>query len=834
MDATGTTAYNRPHQPCIQYSAKGYDQYRTDLLKRLEANGFVLRDDDFIQAFIDLTAYLGEVLMTYQNAYSQEIFLETAQMRESLFNFAAMVDYRVDPGSAATGTLVILVQPNKSGLLPQGFQVSGKDENAKKAVFFETDAPLAVNSLYNDFTLAAGERHIQLEIGNSLTLLDKVVIRSGDHFYFHSTAGDFFAQVQSSSINEPKGTTTVTWADTDCYQTYSGNVQVGSGSWGLLNSEAHGLLNLSNSSQTLYLDGKYENIAESDPLILKKKGATDCYGLITKIESEIVKIKTGMVRWISQSPANSSNDEAELYHYTIRVKDGSSNVDRIFYALEKTLSEVKEVTKLTLKWLGGVPNGYSYSTGINEKSPLHSVYAGLGKTFNVQDQTENQTLLNGAQTLLIDGDMSGLERDRLWVLHQELSSGKAIEEVNVKEVVYDPVTKKSYVDLHKAINHAFTKYGVRIWGNGVKITQGKSVAETVLGSGQGEQLNQSFDLPQSPLTYERQGRAGIIPAITIKLDDLVWKQREDFMTSGPRDRDFIVQTGYDGQSRVVFGDGVKGSRTPTGRDNVKAQFRIGLGQEGNVSADVLKKPTLKPPFVKETFNSEQTAGGSDPAKEEELRAKIPLEHLTFDRAVSLSDYADLALSYPCISKAKAGWRWQNSCQFVCLAVSGQNGTDPTPLLEDLRAYLDARRDTNQPLLVEKVNLVPIAISLEAIAGAEYDPDQIKSAIIKALGTGINTDGSKQFFNFDRLRIGMSIHQKDIHQLITGIPGVSYISHLELMRSDPCPNSLGYMTPAYCSQDIWINNWELAGLDKATLDVMVSQTPINKVCQRSGG
>ena len=117
----GTTAYNRPHQTSIHYSGKGYDEYRLDFIRRLESNGFTLRNDDFMNAVIDLTAYLGDVLMTYQNAYAQEIYLETSQLRESLFNFSMMIDYKIDPGAAAVGNLAVFAKPAKSGLLPKGY-----------------------------------------------------------------------------------------------------------------------------------------------------------------------------------------------------------------------------------------------------------------------------------------------------------------------------------------------------------------------------------------------------------------------------------------------------------------------------------------------------------------------------------------------------------------------------------------------------------------------------------------------------------------------------------------------------------------------------------------
>ncbi len=820
----GTTAHNRPHKSAIHYSGKGYDEYRADLMNRLEAQGFVLRDDDFINAFVDLTAYLGEVLMTYQNAYAQEIYLETAQLRETLFNLAAVVDYRIDPGGAATGTLVVQAKPEKSGLLPKGFQVSGKDEGAKKAVFFETDADLNVDVAFNDFTLAESERFNDLALGTSLTVLQKMTVRPGQYIYFHSSQTDLFAQVQTAAVDESAETTTLSWNSSSQFQYPVVSANVGDGAWGLVNPEGRGLLYLSGS--TVWLDGKYENISMGAPLVLKKKDTADCYGTITSVEFQLATVKTGEIRWISQNAAAAG--EVEEYHYTIKVQENGSTVDKTFYALKKDVTEAREATNLGVTWLGTSPANYPASPKL--KSPDHTVYAGIGAAIEVRTREENDAPLNGERMLEVDGDFTAMEKYRTLILHEDIAGTKTIETATLLKVT--PVgagsRMKSQIELKSAISNSFTRYGVSIWGNAVAMTQGKSAATQILGSGQGDASYQTFALPQSPLTYERRGREGIKPAVDIRVGDLPWEEREDFLESGPEDRHYVVETGYDGKSRVVFGDGANGARIPTGLDNVKASFRIGQGTEGNVSAGVLKKPTSKPPFLKEVSNPEETAGGSDPDTEAQLREKIPVEHLTFDRAVSLSDYADLALAYPGVGKAKAGWRWINNRHVVYLAVAGEEGGAVAPILEDLRDYLDARRDVNQPLLVKEVCRVPVSVTMDVIVCKSYDLERVKDALYQALGTGKNDDGSLQFFNFDRLAIGMSIHKKDLYRVAEQVAGVKKIATLAMARS-ACTAETDYMLPAFCAEDIWIYNWELAELDTAALAITVSHPEEKALC-----
>jgi hypothetical protein len=170
---------------------------------------------------------------------------------------------------------------------------------------------------------------------------------------------------------------------------------------------------------------------------------------------------------------------------------------------------------------------------------------------------------------------------------------------------------------------------------------------------------------------------------------------------------------------------------------------------------------------------------------------------------------------------------------VYLAVIGEQGQDLSPLLPDLRDHLDARRDVNQPLIVEPVCRVPITIVLEVVALEGVDTDRLEDAVADALGPGLTADGRPQFFNFQRLALGMSIHKKDIYRRVEQINGVKGIKSLAVTRSAAGCSAGGYQTPALCAEDVWIQNWELAELDQAHLDITILQPPVGKVCDTLG-
>jgi baseplate J-like protein len=839
--ALGTTALNRPHQGAIHYSAKGYDEYVADLAGRLRAKGFVFREnDDFLNAFVDLTGYLGEVLMTYQNAYAQEVFLETTQLRESLYDLAMMVDFRIDPGAAAVGKLVILAKQGKAGTVPKGFPVSGKEENAKESVFFETDAELAVAAAYNELKLA--DRECSIPVGESLeslTILDKAVHKPGQFLFFENKLASqrFFAMVDTSVIDETAGTTQVTLKNLS--PSISDTVE--NGEWSVVSGEARGLLKMTTagSKSDLWLDDKVEGIRKGAPLVLRSSSTGINYGTIDEVSSGTITVKTGVATRIAQYTTKDPDigtDETEKSVFTIQTVTGKIN----YHVVEKTLSDLREVARLTVSWLDTPPEDYEPDPAL--KSPGHLVFAGGQTPLTVVTKAPTKEGLQGALALTVEGDLADLEKNRLLILTEQLEGQEVFEEVRVAKVLAESPTgtARTRLELKQAIGNKLTKYGVKIWGNVVAVTQGKTLPRTVLGSGYGEVAYQAFDLPAPPLTFERRGREGLKGAIELSVGDLPWEQKNDFLASGPGDRHFVVQTDFEARSRIILGDGINGARATTGSDNVVALIRSGQGTQGNLPARILKKPVSKPAFLEELFNPRPTVGGADPDQEAHLRKKIPVEHLTFDRAVSLQDYADLALSYPCIGKAKAGWRWRDHRQFVILAVAGAGGTDVTPLLKDLRDFVDARRDVHQPLLIKPVEIVPIELTLVAVVASDFDAETVGDAVVRALGTGINDDGAPQFFNFERLDMGMSIHKKDVYRVVGQVPGIREIKKLELRRgvSTTAPTTAGSeetcLTPAFCTGDVWINNWELAVLDLPGRSITMTQPAPNSACERWGG
>jgi hypothetical protein len=111
--------------------------------------------------------------------------------------------------------------------------------------------------------------------------------------------------------------------------------------------------------------------------------------------------------------------------------------------------------------------------------------------------------------------------------------------------------------------------------------QGKTVEDDPLGSSSGD-ANQEFRLLNSPYIYQ---------TIRVFIDegggDIEWEEVETFLTSYSIDRHFIVDVQTDGSAILKFGDGINGRIPPLGTNNIRAIYRIGADEDGNIGANTL-------------------------------------------------------------------------------------------------------------------------------------------------------------------------------------------------------------------------------------------------------
>ena len=185
--------------------------------------------------------------------------------------------------------------------------------------------------------------------------------------------------------------------------------------------------------------------------------------------------------------------------------------------------------------------------------------------------------------------------------------------------------------------------------NAVEATHGETMME-ILGSGDATNPALQFQLKQSPLTYTLAATAsGVQSTLQVRVNNLLWTEVPNFLSSAPSDRAYVTRPNCGAGPTVQFGDGIEGSRTPTGASNIQAQYRKGIGVAGMVAAGQLTQPLDRPQGLQYVTNPSPATGGADPATPADAQQSAPLPTLTLGRVVSLEDYQNFALGFAGIS-----------------------------------------------------------------------------------------------------------------------------------------------------------------------------------------
>ncbi len=339
------------------------------------------------------------------------------------------------------------------------------------------------------------------------------------------------------------------------------------------------------------------------------------------------------------------------------------------------------------------------------------------------------------------------------------------------------------VPLATPLTNRYAPDGLQVDTHVVMATQGQTVRDEGLGSGTGAAF-QSYPLKRGPLIYVLvsgpDGTSRPQSTLTVTVNGVQWTERPSLWESTPDALHFVTTTDAAGLTTVHFGDGVRGARPPSGRDNIRATYRTGLGASGNLPAGAITQLIDSVPGLQGIRSPLAPADGTDRESGDEVRRKAPASSLWFFcSAVTPADYAALALSCEGVAKATARWIWREAeapgaagRPSILLTVAGTSG-DPlsSGLGRQLRAFMDAQRDPNVELRLRDVT--PVYLDVEAIIDVEplASRRDTLAAAVAALNPGTNPDGTAGFFSFSRLQIGQGISLGAVYAVLQSVNGV---------------------------------------------------------------
>ncbi|MGY6275060.1 putative baseplate assembly protein [Methylomonas sp. MgM2] len=335
----------------------------------------------------------------------------------------------------------------------------------------------------------------------------------------------------------------------------------------------------------------------------------------------------------------------------------------------------------------------------------------------------------------------------------------------------------TFIKLAKPLQYCFKRDTVKIYGNVVKATHGDTRNE-VLGSGNGATALQSFDLKQPPLTYiSAVNPSGIDSTLKVYVNNVQWHETDTLAGLAPTNRNFVTKTDDNGKTTIVFGNGQEGARLPTGIENIKAEYRNGIGKSGNVKAKQISLLTTRPLGVKEVINPLPASGGADKESRDQARKNTPLAVKALDRLVSVQDYQDFARVFAGVGKARAVEISDGRRQLVHVTIAG---ADDIPIDKSSDLYRNLRQslldfgDPYQAIRLEIRELLLIVIQ----ANISILPDYLWEPVVTQV-RNVTLD----VFSFERRELGQDVLLSEVISVMQAVPGVAYVD-VDLLRGIP--------------------------------------------------
>lgn len=296
-------------------------------------------------------------------------------------------------------------------------------------------------------------------------------------------------------------------------------------------------------------------------------------------------------------------------------------------------------------------------------------------------------------------------------------------------------TTHSRLVLVQALTHAYDRRDLSVHANVAHASHGESATE-ILGGGDPSRPHQSFQLKQNPVTQLlAPTESGVASTLMLRADGVTWREVPFLYGRGPRDRVFATALDDENKTTIRFGDGIEGARPPAGRDNLVADYRVGLGLAGNVRPGQLNLPVDQPLGLRSVQNPRAALGGDDAETPASARRNAPIYTLTLGRLVSITDYRDFALGYPGIEKADARWVWTGETRRIIVTVAGTNGAMITEDGPTYPALLQAYRELGDPFVqFQLLSYVPayFRLGIRVAVNPDYENEAVLSDVETAL------------------------------------------------------------------------------------------------------
>ena len=794
---TPAGVFNRPGLEAIGYRIGDHAQFLASLHAGLSSPRFPelssLRTrgaDDYMLGLLDAVACAADVLTFYQERLANESYLRTATERVSLQALGQLIGYRLRPGVAAETWLAFALETPRAapaGLPPEpgafvtgipdalalgaGLKVQSVPGPGEKPQTFETVEDLNARPAWNAMRPWLSEAR-QPGPGATEAWLAGVRtnLKAGDALVFVDPA--FFAQPASNTdwnfrrldsveIDDANDRTRVAWkGGLSAASTEAGPLQVHAlrRRAAVFGHNAPMWQSMSRQFRHGYPGGKTAT-DWPDYTLSELAGQVDLDAVFTEVRPGGLAVLTrlGFDSGTVSSPggaglvatAGTSVSFLQKSFTGLYVVASADEVSRAAFALSG------KVTRLGLRGQGLDKDFFDF---VRETS-VHAQSERLALApCPVTEPVSGPTL---PLAVAPDGLFAGRK-----VIVTGLGSSDGVRRVHHATLVEaKPHQNGALLTITPPLPAPLRRETVAVHANVARATHGETVAQ-ILGAGDASRPFQRFALQRLPLTYRSAANAsGADSELSVRVGEVEWTEKPTLFGAGPAERAYALDVDAQGKTWVVFGDGVRGARLPSGVNNVRARYRQGLGPEGNVGPDQLTQLMSRPLGLKSVSNPQVAQGGSAPETPGQARRTMPLGTRTLGRVVSLRDYEDFALAFAGIGKAQAQVLQLAGGPAIAVTVAGQDGaplSSDNPVWRNLWQALKAGGDPHVSVRLLPCQQSTFKLGLKVRRDPAYAAQPLLAAVEAAL---------RRRHAFEARALGQPVLQSDVVATVHAVPGV---------------------------------------------------------------
>ncbi|MGW3668120.1 putative baseplate assembly protein [Streptomyces sp. NPDC005141] len=347
-----------------------------------------------------------------------------------------------------------------------------------------------------------------------------------------------------------------------------------------------------------------------------------------------------------------------------------------------------------------------------------------------------------------------------------------------------------------------------VGANAAEVVQAVTAQPEYLGSGTG-MPGQRYAFAHRPVQPET-------PQVVVDVEEngvwRPWTRVESFAASGPDDRHWTLDAAA---GECGFGDTVRGRAPQLGERIRVLRYRYGGGVQGNVAAKAVNQPLGGEPVT--VTNWLPTEGGTGAETLDEAMSRIPGEFRRHDRAVTSSDFTELAALTPggqvgraeCLPLFHPPSKSLDAAGVVTVVIwpreDPAHPDAPTPdrgLLRRVCAHLDARRLITTELYVVPPEYRKVSVSVGVSVKPGYSADAVRhwvELVLRQYLAPLPPYGPEG----QGWPLGRRVHGPELEAAALQVEGVEYLTGLEVAQQ----SAHGAWTPG----TVELRQWEVVEL-----------------------